>query len=158
MCVFSYFLTTLLSRLDCGSPTRRRRPTTNTDNSSLLPVTISSTLDGRLPSMPSQRNSIPGPEAPQRRAYGASPRGRARDGVREHVPPRVWVLGKTLNCLVKCSKSQKEKWTSEPLPDPRMPPADMSAGLTGGSPRASPIHPRCVGVEWSSQCPYVFRC
>ena len=38
MCVFSYFLTTLLSRLDCGSPTRRRRPTTNTDNSSLLLV------------------------------------------------------------------------------------------------------------------------
>ena len=66
-------------------------------------------LNGRLPSMPSQRNSIPGPEAPQRRAYGASPRGRARDGVREHVPPRVWVLGKTLNCLVKCSKSQKPK-------------------------------------------------
>ena len=64
-------------------------------------------LNGRLPSMPSQRNPIPGPEAPQRRAYGASPRGRARDGVREHVPPRVWVLGKTLNCLVKCSKSQK---------------------------------------------------
>ena len=73
-------------------------------------------LNGRLPSMPSQRNSIPGPEAPQRRAYGASPRGRARDGVREHVPPRVWVLGKTLNCLVKCSKSQKNVWTSEPLP------------------------------------------
>ena len=66
-------------------------------------------LNGRLPSMPSQRNSIPGPEAPQRRAYGASPRGRARDGVREHVPPRVWVLGKTLNCLVKCSKSQKTR-------------------------------------------------
>ena len=64
-------------------------------------------LNGRLPSMPSQRNCLPGPEAPQRRAYGASPRGRARDGVREHVPPRVWVLGKTLNCLVKCSKSQK---------------------------------------------------
>ena len=64
-------------------------------------------LNGRLPSMPSQRNSIPGPGAPQRRAYGASPRGRARDGVREHVPPRVRVLGMTLNCLVKCSKSQK---------------------------------------------------
>ena len=75
-------------------------------------------LNGRLPSMPSQRNSIPGPEAPQRRAYGASPRGRARDGVREHVPPRVRVLGKTLNCLVKCSKSQKRVWTSEPLPVP----------------------------------------